>query len=255
VYHLAPADCRPRWAHAFRGLLAAATLFWLLPGILPARQPPGSPLPAAARTPEDSFPHRRHTKVACLTCHLSRTGEKLTFEAPRGCQICHHQVRAREGCTQCHVPSRLDDTLVAGLTVTVANHPARERPVAFPHRRHAEQPCRTCHAVSLTMDPVDSALACTGCHEEHHDADRTCTNCHRIESLRPAHARPVRAHVACDRCHPTATVARLSPTRSFCLTCHARALDHQPDRECVTCHLQVEPDQYRARLLKPRPAG
>jgi hypothetical protein len=207
---------------------------------------------AASQTSSDSFPHRRHVKVACLTCHLSPTGERLTFVAPRGCQICHHQVRAREGCNQCHEPSRMADTLNARLQVVVETRDARERSVLFPHRRHAEQPCEACHSVSLEMAPVDSAAACSGCHEKHHEADRACATCHRTDAIVPAHARPVRAHVACDRCHPTATISRLSPTRTFCLTCHASLADHQPARECVSCHLQAGPEPYRSRLLRPR---
>ena len=216
-----------------------------------ASQAPGTPssLPVSV----DTFPHRRHTAVACLVCHLSRTGERLTFQPPRGCQICHHEVRAREGCVQCHQSPRLADTLAARLVIQVKSRAPRPRPVAFPHRRHSELSCEACHVASVSMAPVDSAASCAGCHEQHHEPDRACATCHRTDSIAPAHARPVRPHVACDACHPGAVIARLTPTRSFCLACHAPAVDHHPGRECVTCHLQLEPHEYRARLLKPRP--
>jgi hypothetical protein len=69
------------------------------------------------------------------------------------------------------------------------------------------------------------------------------------------HARPARVHVACDACHATAAIAALSPTRTFCLVCHGPEVDHNPARECSSCHLQAAPDQYRARLLKQAKAG
>jgi hypothetical protein len=56
--------------------------------------------------------------------------------------------------------------------------------------------------------------------------------------------------VACDACHATAAIAALTPTRSLCLACHGPAVDHNPKRECSSCHLQAPPDQYRAQLLK-----
>jgi len=126
----------------------------------------------------------------------------------------------------------------------------RERTVSFPHARHAELSCAGCHASSVSMAPVDSAATCTGCHDKHHAAGLTCSVCHRTPAISRAHAPPVRPHVACDRCHATTTIARLLPSRSLCLACHAPAVDHHPERECATCHFQATPDAYRAQLLK-----
>ena len=249
---LAALNARPRLPDGCRGLFVGALLSVLTAGPGLAEQPDSTG--AAVRVVADTFPHRRHTAVACLTCHLSRTGERLTFQPPRGCQICHHEVRAREGCVQCHQQARLADTLPARLVVQVEPDAPRQRSVAFPHRRHTELSCGTCHTVTVSLAPVDSVATCTGCHEKHHEPDRACAGCHRTQSVAPAHARPVRPHVACDACHPTAVIARLAPTRSFCLACHPPAVDHHAGRECVTCHLQLDPAQYRSRLLKSVPS-
>jgi hypothetical protein len=251
VRSVAARESRPRWLCGSRGLLVGIGLLSMT--FEPGRAQ-GAPNPPAADVVRDTFPHRRHVTVACLVCHLSRTGERLTFQPPRGCQICHHQVESRGGCVQCHQQTRLADTLAARLVVQVEPHAPRSRPVAFPHQRHTDLDCEACHTGSVSMAPVDSAAGCTGCHEQHHEPNRACAVCHRTESVTPAHARPVRPHVACDACHASAAIARLSPTRSFCLACHEPAVDHHPARECVACHLQLEPDEYRSRLRKPRPA-
>ena len=61
-----------------------------------------SPPPATA----DTFPHARHAKLACLVCHSNTsTRSRLTFERPRGCQICHHQARSSARCATCHQQS------------------------------------------------------------------------------------------------------------------------------------------------------
>ena len=58
-----------------------------------------------------------------------------------------------------------------------------------------------------------------------------------LRSSRPT-PRQSNAHQACARCHTEGTVARLEPTRSFCLACHDREADHYAPQECTVCHLQ-----------------
>jgi hypothetical protein len=219
----------------------------------PGDDPPRRVLNALPALPNDTFPHPLHKKLPCLTCHLSRTGEKLTFEPPRGCQICHHQAPARADCTSCH--TELPMGLEVKVSIAPAGKPARERPVVFRHEKHDTLKCTGCHTEPVTMNPMDSVTTCQGCHDKHHQAGRDCAICHRTAAIKTPHAPPARAHRACDACHPTATIAPLSPTRSFCQVCHDFGVDHHPDRECTTCHLQANPDQYRAQLLKPAKAG
>ena len=210
---------------------------------------------AAPAAPPDTFPHPRHKKLACLTCHLSKTGALLTFEPPRGCQICHHQAPTRSDCAQCHEPASIPDGVTVQVAIAAAGRPARTRPIAFAHQRHADLRYTDCHGRPVTLAPVDSAGTCRGCHDQHHEAGRDCAVCHRTATIAEAHSRPVHPHVACDACHATAAIAALSPTRSFCLACHDPAVDHNAGKECSTCHLQADPEQYRARLLKRGTAG
>ena len=138
------------------------------------------------------------------------------------------------------------------LAIGAAGRPPRDRLVAFPHRRHTALGCTACHGTEVSLAPVDSAATCRGCHDKHHQAGRSCATCHRSEVITQVHAPPTRVHVECDRCHPTAVVAALTPTRSFCLICHGTLADHNRGRECSTCHLQATPENDRARLMKSR---
>jgi hypothetical protein len=212
-------------------------------------------LNALPALPSDTFSHPIHKKLACLICHLSTSGEKLTFQPPRGCQICHHQDPARADCARCHEEGSLPEVVAVQVSIAAAGKSERERTVAFRHERHAKVRCTECHGQPVTLAPVDSAVGCHGCHDKHHEAGRDCATCHRTASITVAHARPARVHVACDACHATAAIAALTPTRSLCLACHGPAVDHNPERECSTCHLQAPPDSYRARLLKRGQAG
>jgi len=207
----------------------------------------GSILPAL---PADTFSHPIHQKLACLTCHLSTSGAKLTFEAPRGCQICHHQRPERQECAQCHQTEERPEVLGVPVRVAAANKPVRQREVGFRHQVHAELRCGACHGEPVTLAVVDSARTCQGCHDQHHEAGRACATCHRTTEITAAHQLPARVHSACDACHSTGRIAPLTPTRTFCLACHGESVDHNTDRECSLCHLQAAPEDYRPRLLR-----
>jgi len=245
---------RPRWGFARRGrrlFLLTLSAAAVTAGTEAAEPVAGLRDPARpVAQPGDTFSHARHKSLYCLTCHLSRTGAMLTFEPPRGCQICHHQAPARSDCIRCHEAGSLPAVVEVHVAVAAAGEPARDRPVAFQHERHAELRCIECHGQPVTLAPVDSAGACQGCHATHHEAGRACSVCHRTEAITRPHARPVRAHVACNACHPTAAISPLSPTRSFCLACHLPDVDHHPERECADCHFQAGQEDYRARLLR-----
>jgi hypothetical protein len=221
----------------------------------PGDDPPGGGVSTLPALPSDSFSHPRHKKLACLTCHLSTSGQKLTFEPPRGCQICHHQDPLKSECAKCHEPGSLPEIVAVPVSIAAAAKPARERTVAFRHEKHTDLKCTVCHGQSVTMAPVDSAVTCTGCHDKHHEAARHCAECHQTASITQTHAKPARTHVACDACHATAAIAALSPTRNFCLACHPSAVDHHDEKECSACHLQATPEEYRPRLLKRGVAG
>ena len=204
-------------------------------------------------SPRDTFPHERHKRLACLTCHDLRAKRRtLTFEPPRGCQICHHQNPAARDCTVCHQDSELAGPKPVNVQVAVFRHETRGREVNFAHQAHKDVACVKCHQSPVSLAPTPEAVSCTGCHEDHHTANRDCATCHRTAQILPAHEPLVDVHLACSRCHTPATVAALTPSRSFCLACHDPKVNHYQAKECTACHLQATPEDYRARLTSSR---
>jgi hypothetical protein len=202
-------------------------------------------------TPPDTFSHDRHKSLACLTCHTSADPRaRLTFEAPRGCQICHHQSAATSNCAQCHAPVELAPVRAVAVQIAAAERPPRDRSASFRHERHATVACVTCHTTPVSLATSAPAKACTACHEDHHAARRDCAQCHAGTGPAPPHT--TETHVACDACHRESTVARLVPDRGLCLTCHTGQREHYAERECTTCHFQSSPETFRPQLRKAR---
>lgn len=206
------------------------------------------PPPAKA----DTFAHTRHAKIACLVCHQTTSASaRLTFQPPRGCQICHHQKAASANCATCHQSQELAAPQKVTVTVAVPGHSPVPRPVDFFHARHASRKCVDCHTAPVTLAPAPAIAQCKNCHDEHHAAGRTCSSCHTLADPKAAHASLEVAHQRCDACHTATTVAQLTPTRTFCSTCHAtKAADHYAPKECTTCHFLSEPGSYRGKLTK-----
>jgi hypothetical protein len=196
----------------------------------------------------DSFSHRVHRKLRCVTCHdVQSKSNAVTFEAPRGCLICHHQSPDKRDCGACHTADELGPLSHAEeVRVAVKGASARTRSVPFEHEAHRDVRCRDCHVTPVTLATSGETRSCVGCHEPHHDVDRSCASCHRPLADPKAHTRE--SHVQCTSCHPAATVARLSPTRSFCLGCHEPAVDHYRERECTVCHMLAPPEAVRPQL-------
>ncbi len=227
--------------------------------ILPGRSrgkgdaPPPTDPPEVAATraasPADTFSHKQHNRIACLTCHTttSRTSP-LTFEPPRGCQICHHQRPATSDCSTCHQSGELAAALPVTVQVAVPRHPLRPREVPFDHERHGEVACVRCHTMPVSLEPAAEVTGCAACHQDHHAVGRECASCHRTDRIMDAHRPPVEAHRGCGGCHASASVTALEPSRPFCLACHPGETDHYREKECSVCHLQATPEAYRARL-------
>lgn len=210
-----------------------------------------APLGPPSVAAPDSFPHARHTSLACLTCHSSRREHgPLTFEPPRGCQICHHQRADTSTCVRCHVPDSLAHAESVTVRVAVAGAPPREHAVAFSHGTHHDLRCTACHTIPVSLDPAPTTRACADCHEDHHTGARTCNVCHTETAgaaVRAAHAPPSAAHRTCAGCHPSAIIAGLVPDRSTCVMCHQPQEAHYPGRDCATCHFAgAAPDLHAA---------
>ena len=214
-----------------------------------ASGPPRAP-PAAA----DSFTHSRHEKLSCLVCHETGTGQgRLTFERPRGCMICHHQAPSRSNCSTCHQTGEITPPRTATTSVSVPGNPPRPRPVEFRHATHTSQTCLECHTTPVSLSPAPAKATCRDCHEQHHVANGNCASCHAPAQPALAHKSLESAHTRCDACHTAATVARLTPTRSFCSTCYTdKARGHFDNRECTSCHFLAEPNDYRTMISRSR---
>jgi hypothetical protein len=204
----------------------------------------------------DTFPHSRHTKLACLECHETGSGEgRLTFTPPRGCSICHHQAPSRSRCASCHRTAEYSAPQTATVTVAVPAHQPRARPVDFLHSPHRSSACVDCHTTPVTLAVARDKAQCKDCHAEHHAAGQSCATCHAPVAPGPSHQTLEIAHQRCDACHTARTIAQLTPTRSFCGTCHTPQMkDHYVQKECSVCHFLAEPAAFRPQL-STRPAG
>ena len=220
----------------------------------PPDDPPGGSITVMA-SPSDTFSHPRHSKLACITCHntASRRSD-LTFQPPRGCQICHHQAPVRSECSSCHESEELTATRPLAVEVTVAKHAPRARPVVFDHSEHGQVACAQCHTTPVSLEPEPRVQACVACHDDHHTSQTNCAACHQTVQISQAHTAPVDAHAGCVECHDQPTITQLTPTRTFCLSCHSSSVDHYAPKECSQCHLLSSPEAYRTHLLEREPS-
>ena len=217
--------------------------------------PPEEDLPAAQLHPAavaDSFSHERHRELQCILCHsVSSKQTTLTFVAPRGCQICHHQAPDKADCLKCHEKDGAYTFRQVRLSIAPAKRPPEPRMATFSHTVHSVVGrCVTCHKDPVTMAPVDSVTRCSGCHVTHHTTAKQCAGCHASSGLTVAHADARGTHSGCNECHAPAVVALLTPNRALCLTCHADKTEHHAERECTTCHLLETPEGWRDHLMR-----
>ena len=216
-----------------------------------------SSLLQASIVPADSFQHDAHTELSCLTCHTTSGGHgPLTFEAPRGCQICHHQAPLQSECADCHAANSLTQTFAASVAVAVEGSPQRDRSAVFRHDQHGDTACVTCHTQAVSLAVADVVQTCSECHTDHHAANVACVQCHSnaYETSLTAHQPPTDAHQACDECHDVETVRRLFPDSLFCATCHELSDEHPESVNlgCTDCHFLVPPEEFRRHLVGTR---
>jgi len=199
-------------------------------------------LPIAGSPGGAKFSHRRHRDVECTACHATgKDHGKLLLSGIADCQSCHHASPTTTAagtppktCTTCHASADLatsiPDTVSMRLSVWQA---ARTRVLGFRHANHTTLECGRCHTTPLTLARAPE-VSCASCHEQHHDPTAQCRTCHLPS--KNAHTR--QAHLGCteSQCHSPQAVAKLQPKRNVCLVCHQTKVDHQPGKECATCH-------------------
>lgn len=202
------------------------------------------------------FPHDPHQRVACLSCHETGDGHGgLTFETPRGCQLCHHESGTERRCTSCHVGNHAPPALARTVTIAMPDRAPVPRSVRFEHARHETRTCTECHSTVVSRAVAPDKAACDGCHVEHHAVGSSCTSCHTAGQLvLDVHRTPGFDHRGCDGCHTKAAIQRLTPTRAFCATCHVdQRSKHYEPRECSTCHFMLTPTEFSPQLLRRVP--
>jgi len=210
------------------------------------------PPPRVIHGKGDAPPAEDPPAAQCIVCHsLSSRKSTLTFEPPRGCQICHHEKPERNECAKCHKEGGAFTFQQVKLTITVRDHPPEPRIVTFSHTVHAKAAdCSTCHTTPVTMVPADSVVRCAACHDKHHTKSQNCAGCHKLPGLAAAHADRLKTHFdGCNACHTPAVVALLTPTRPLCLTCHSDKVEHNETRECTVCHLFDTPAGWRDHIM------
>jgi hypothetical protein len=99
-----------------------------------------------------------------------------------------------------------------------------------------------CHDDGPTLAVPD--LDCQSCHEEHHSVSVTgCLSCHE-EPPSEAHALVVHSTCSGAGCHETVPVGSAPRNRVGCLWCHQELTEHEPETECVSCHLMPPPRPF-----------
>lgn len=214
------------------------------------RPPPRTVAPVAS-VPSGIFPHDAHQSVSCGTCHdpgpshaahatvectvchqVPEAYATLPVRSEEDCLACHHDPERAMPCARCHEAEGGGEVRVpASLQLSLATSSV-ERTLIFPHERHADSSCTTCHTSGVHFEVQRT---CASCHRPHHRPEADCLSCH--EPARERHE--VEAHLGCSgsSCHERSYVEVLSVARSSCLTCHAEQQTHEPGPPCVQCHV------------------
>ena len=200
---------------------------------------------SAAQDVMSTFRHVQHEEVQCLACHrMETTHGASTIRTVEDCRSCHHTEQAVRECGACHVDLLAQDqvfTVSRTFTLSVEVR-AAERELPFRHGQHETVTCVQCHGTGPTLALPD--LDCQSCHEEHHAVSVSgCLGCHQ-EPASEVHALVVHATCSGSGCHEAVPVGSAPRHRVGCLWCHQEQTDHEPEDECVNCHL----------LPAPRPA-
>ena len=224
-----------------------------------------------------------HKRVAerCALCHNPH-GAKVDAS---DCTGCHAAVKQRSG-GRTRPPEAFDTTRVQRTSAVNPPepemrgkgdaHPPRAAPAphsplpvladSFPHDRHKQLACITCHTTTNPTRRLTFTLP-RGCLTCHHQKPSTnnCATCHTADEVTPSrrlsvavsvpnHAPRARsvafehqAHVdvACVKCHTEAVT--LDPDSSVirCSACHEE--HHTANRDCASCHTGFDPKTSHAQ--------
>ena len=133
--------------------------------------------------------------------------------------------------------------VLSGMSSGRRTHvPGRDR-CRFPQQgTHGDLQCVQCHADGPSLAVPD--LDCQSCHEEHHSVSVSgCLGCHR-EPASEVHELVVHSTCAGSGCHEDVPVGSAPRNRTGCLWCHQEEAEHEPEGECVACHLMPAPRPF-----------
>ena len=167
---------------------------------------------------------------------------KLTFEAPRGCQICHHQRPATSECATCHQSSELARrTWSRWRWRSLDRLPARVE-VAFQHKKHGDLACVKCHTTRVSLEPEpagdEDAPPATRTTTPHGGTARPVTG--RRKSSRRTRRRSMRTR-------PATSAIRSAPSQRWSRRAHS-ALPAMRARPTITPKRSAPSATSRPRL-------
>ncbi len=183
--------------------------------------------------------HATHAAIGCRECHAPPTVDAASTMTHEECMSCHHGRQQTLECSTCHAPVA-PRTVERTFQLSVWKTP-RTVSLPFDHARHESVQCSACHAEPPLLLPD---RACGSCHKNHHRPDADCASCHNAP---PPGVHPLSVHEGCSAsgCHAETAVADLPESRSACLVCHRDRIDHQPGRDCRSCHWPVSGGSVR----------
>ncbi len=147
------------------------------PDSLPATIERHLTIAAAGRPPHDrvvAFPHARHTRLGCTTCH-GEAESLAPVDSAATCQGCHDQHhRAGRACATCHANPSILSIHAPPVRVHVA--------------------CDACHATVAIAALTPTRSFCLVCHrtQADHQPGGECTECHFQASPEEYRARLLR---------------------------------------------------------------
>ena len=196
----------------------------------PNATPRAPPAPGTDTLPR--FSHRVHHNVACKSCHTTTESHgALKIRSVRDCLSCHHAAERVTDCAQCHATDSLPRYLSLPVPVrTSVSSVVHTRTLPFSHAAHTTVACRDCHVQPVTLAPK----SCANCHVQHHADSTTCSDCHAPRLA--LHDREVHGGCGGAGCHTDAAVLALPPLRNVCLVCHQEQANHEPGKDCASCH-------------------
>jgi hypothetical protein len=207
----------------------------------------GRALSAAPQDASSTFRHLQHQDVQCQACHgMDPAHGTSLIQSVEDCRSCHHPRPPVRECTACHVDVEVQEqvfTLTRTFSLSVDEAPT-ERELPFSHLPHRELGCTRCHERGPSLAVPN--LRCENCHAAHHAESVSVSGCLSCHQEPPSEAHELVVHSTCagSGCHEDVPVRSAPRTRTGCLWCHQEQSEHEPELECVSCHVMPPPRPF-----------